>query len=46
METETRRTSRVVSNLLAFSRQSKMEMKPVNINQPHRANPGTQRRIS
>jgi len=32
METETRRTSRVVSNLLAFSRQSKMEMKPVNIN--------------
>jgi PAS domain S-box-containing protein len=32
METETRRTSRVVSNLLAFSRQSKMEMKPVNVN--------------
>jgi PAS domain S-box-containing protein len=32
METETRRTSRVVSNLLAFSRQSKMEMKPVDIN--------------
>jgi len=32
METETRRISRIVSNLLAFSRQSKMEMKPVNIN--------------
>jgi PAS domain S-box-containing protein len=32
METETRRVSRVVSNLLAFSRQSKMEMKPVDIN--------------
>jgi PAS domain S-box-containing protein len=33
METETRRTSRIVSNLLAFSRQSKMELKKVNINQ-------------
>jgi C4-dicarboxylate-specific signal transduction histidine kinase len=32
METETRRTGRIVSNLLAFSRQSKMEMKSVNIN--------------
>lgn len=32
METETRRTSRIVSNLLAFSRQSKMEMKRVDIN--------------
>ncbi|MDF1594098.1 MAG: ATP-binding protein [Desulfobacterales bacterium] len=33
METETRRISRIVSNLLAFSRQSKMEPKRVNINQ-------------
>ena len=33
METETRRTSRIVSNLLAFSRQSKMELGRVNINQ-------------
>lgn len=33
METETRRTSRIVSNLLAFSRQSKMELKKININQ-------------
>jgi signal transduction histidine kinase len=32
METETRRTSRIVSNLLAFSRQSKMELKSVNLN--------------
>ena len=32
MDTETRRTSRIVGNLLAFSRQSKMEMKPVDIN--------------
>ena len=32
METETRRTSRIVSNLLAFSRQSKMEPKRVNLN--------------
>jgi PAS domain S-box-containing protein len=32
METETRRTSRIVSNLLAFSRQSKMELKRVNLN--------------
>jgi signal transduction histidine kinase len=32
METETRRTSRIVSNLLAFSRQSKMEPKHVNLN--------------
>ncbi len=32
METETRRTSRIVSNLLAFSRQSKMESKRVNLN--------------
>jgi PAS domain S-box-containing protein len=32
METETRRTSRIVSNLLAFSRQSRMEMKRVDIN--------------
>jgi len=33
METETRRTSRIVSNLLAFSRQSKMELKPLSLNQ-------------
>jgi PAS domain S-box-containing protein len=32
METETRRTSRIVSNLLAFSRQPKMKMKPVDVN--------------
>jgi PAS domain S-box-containing protein len=32
METETRRTSRIVSNLLAFARQSKMELKSVNLN--------------
>jgi signal transduction histidine kinase len=32
METETRRISRIVSNLLAFSRQSKMELKQVNLN--------------
>jgi len=32
METETKRTSRIVSNLLAFSRQSKMELRKVNIN--------------
>jgi PAS domain S-box-containing protein len=32
METETRRTSRIVSNLLAFSRQSKMELSRVNLN--------------
>ncbi len=32
METETRRISRIVSNLLAFSRQSKMELKRVDIN--------------
>jgi signal transduction histidine kinase len=32
METETRRTSRIVSNLLAFARQSKMELKSININ--------------
>jgi two-component system NtrC family sensor kinase len=32
METETRRTSRIVSNLLAFARQSKMEPKSVNLN--------------
>jgi signal transduction histidine kinase len=32
METETRRTSRIVSNLLAFSRQSKIELKRININ--------------
>ncbi len=33
METETRRISRIVSNLLVFSRQSKVEMKEVKINQ-------------
>jgi PAS domain S-box-containing protein len=33
METETRRTSRIVSNLLAFSRQSKMELGRINVNQ-------------
>jgi len=32
METETRRISRIVSNLLAFSRQSKIEMKPFDLN--------------
>jgi len=32
METETRRISRIVSNLLAFSRQSKMRLTQVNIN--------------
>ena len=32
METETRRTSRIVSNLLAFSRQSKMELRRINVN--------------
>ncbi|MBN2058819.1 MAG: PAS domain-containing protein [Deltaproteobacteria bacterium] len=32
MEKETRRISRIVSNLLAFSRQSQMEAGPVNIN--------------
>jgi PAS domain S-box-containing protein len=32
METETRRISRIVSNLLAFSRQSRMEMKRLNLN--------------
>jgi two-component system, NtrC family, sensor kinase len=32
METETRRISRIASNLLAFSRQSKMEMKPLDLN--------------
>jgi two-component system, NtrC family, sensor kinase len=33
METETRRISRIVSNLLAFSRQSKMEFGSVRLNQ-------------
>jgi PAS domain S-box-containing protein len=33
METETRRTSRIVSNLLAFSRQSKIELKRIGLNQ-------------
>ncbi len=32
METETRRTSRIVSNLLAFSRQSKMELNRLDLN--------------
>jgi PAS domain S-box-containing protein len=32
MEKETRRTSRIVSNLLAFSRQSRMELKRINLN--------------
>jgi two-component system NtrC family sensor kinase len=32
METETRRTSKIVSNLLAFSRQSKMELRRINLN--------------
>jgi len=31
METETRRISRIVSNLLAFSRQSKLELKSINL---------------
>jgi two-component system NtrC family sensor kinase len=33
MEAETKRISRIVSNLLTFSRQSKMELKSVDINQ-------------
>lgn len=33
METETERISRIVSNLLTFSRQSRMELQKVNINQ-------------
>ena len=33
MENETRRTSRIVSNLLAFARQSKMELKRLSVNQ-------------
>jgi signal transduction histidine kinase len=33
METETRRISQIVSNLLAFSRQSRMEMKSLDLNQ-------------
>jgi len=33
MEAETRRISRIVSNLLAFSRQSKMELRGLDINQ-------------
>jgi two-component system, NtrC family, sensor kinase len=32
METETRRVSRIATNLLAFSRQSKLELKPVDVN--------------
>ncbi len=32
METEIRRISRMVSNLLAFSRQPRMEMKPLSLN--------------
>ncbi|MCP4691587.1 MAG: PAS domain S-box protein, partial [Desulfobacterales bacterium] len=32
METETRRIGRIVSNLLAFSRQSRIEMKRLNLN--------------
>ena len=33
METETRRTSKIVSNLLTFSRQSKMELGRISVNQ-------------
>ncbi len=33
METETRRISRIVSNLLAFSRQAKLKLNQVNLNQ-------------
>jgi two-component system, NtrC family, sensor kinase len=33
METETRRTSRIVSNLLTFSRQSKIELGRIDVNQ-------------
>ncbi len=33
MESETRRISRIASNLLSFSRESKMEMGPVDVNQ-------------
>jgi len=32
MESETRRISRITSNLLSFSRESKMELGPININ--------------
>ncbi|MCG6911805.1 MAG: PAS domain-containing protein [Deltaproteobacteria bacterium] len=32
IESETKRISRIVSNLLSFSRQSKMEMKPLSLN--------------
>jgi two-component system NtrC family sensor kinase len=32
METETRRVSRIVSNLLAFSRQTKLELAPLDLN--------------
>ena len=32
METETRRISRIVSNLLAFSRQAKMEQDLLDVN--------------
>ncbi|MFO8032783.1 MAG: ATP-binding protein [Desulfohalobiaceae bacterium] len=32
IETETRRISRITSNLLSFSRESKIEMQPLNIN--------------
>jgi signal transduction histidine kinase len=32
METETRRTSRIVSNLLTFARQSKMELRRLDVN--------------
>jgi PAS domain S-box-containing protein len=32
METETRRISRIVSNLLSFSRQNRFELKPVDLN--------------
>ncbi len=32
METETRRVSRIVSNLLSFSRQARIELKPLDIN--------------
>ena len=32
METENRRISRIITNLLAFSRQSRMRLKRVNLN--------------
>ena len=43
MEAETRRISRIVANLLTFSRQSKMEMGEQDCQPADRKNPGSQR---